>query len=156
MLAIVSPAETLDHKRPLPPLPATRPRFEEEAKRLAAAAQSCHGPSSIASREYWSAARHLDPSLRVIEIDFREKGPEGLRFDTLAAKRARGMMTRWICEHRDDPERSNSSTATAIVTIPGSRTKRGGVAPGRDPLAAMSHARVRVCARGVAQEPSLR
>lgn len=61
---------------------------------------------NLASREYWSAvARHLDPSLRVIEIDFREQGPDGLRFNSFAAKRARGMMARYICEHRlCDPE----------------------------------------------------
>jgi hypothetical protein len=56
---------------------------------------------NLASKEYWTAAeRHLDPSLRVIEIDFREEGPEGLRFNTFAAKRARGMMARYMCEHR--------------------------------------------------------
>ena len=61
---------------------------------------------NLASKEYWSAAeRHLDPRLRVIEIDFREEGPDGLRFNTFAAKRARGMMARYICEHRlSDPE----------------------------------------------------
>ncbi|HEX8194470.1 MAG TPA: peroxide stress protein YaaA [Allosphingosinicella sp.] len=61
---------------------------------------------NLASKEYWTAAeRHLDPSLRVIEIDFREEGPQGLRFNTFAAKRARGMMARYICEHRlGDPE----------------------------------------------------
>jgi len=61
---------------------------------------------NLASREYWTAAeRHLDPSLRVVEIDFREEGPDGLRFNTFAAKRARGMMARYICEHRlTDPE----------------------------------------------------
>jgi hypothetical protein len=61
---------------------------------------------NLASKEYWTAAqRHLDPSVRVIEIDFREEGPDGLRFNTFAAKRARGMMARYICEHRlADPE----------------------------------------------------
>lgn len=61
---------------------------------------------NLASREYWAAAeRHLDPRLRAIEIDFREEGPNGLRFNTFAAKRARGMMARFICEHRlSDPE----------------------------------------------------
>ncbi|HEY0011428.1 MAG TPA: peroxide stress protein YaaA [Allosphingosinicella sp.] len=61
---------------------------------------------NLASKEYWTAAeRHLDPALRIIEIDFREEGPEGLRFNTFAAKRARGMMARYICEHRlSDPE----------------------------------------------------
>ena len=56
---------------------------------------------NLASKEYWAASeRHLDPLLRVIEIDFREEGPEGLRFHTFAAKRARGMMARYLCEHR--------------------------------------------------------
>jgi cytoplasmic iron level regulating protein YaaA (DUF328/UPF0246 family) len=61
---------------------------------------------NLASREYWTAAeRHLDPALRIIEIDFREQGPDGPRFNTFAAKRARGMMSRFICEHRlSDPE----------------------------------------------------
>jgi hypothetical protein len=56
---------------------------------------------NLASKEYWTAAeRHLPPRLRVIEIDFREEGPSGLRFNTFAAKRARGAMARYICEHR--------------------------------------------------------
>src|SRR5947209_5271877 len=38
MLAIVSPAKTLDYVSPLPPLPATAPRFGEDASILAAAA----------------------------------------------------------------------------------------------------------------------
>ena len=61
---------------------------------------------NLASKEYWKAAEpHLTPPVRVIEIDFREEGPEGLRFNTFAAKRARGMMARFICEHRiADPE----------------------------------------------------
>ncbi|HEX8364894.1 MAG TPA: peroxide stress protein YaaA [Allosphingosinicella sp.] len=71
-----------------------------------AAAQGDRVVVNLASKEYWRAAeRHLDPRLEVIEIDFREEGPEGLRFDTFAAKRARGMMARYICEHRlGDPE----------------------------------------------------
>ena len=41
----------------------------------------------------------------MVTIDFREEGPSGLRFNTFAAKRARGMVARYICEHRlDDPE----------------------------------------------------
>ncbi len=61
---------------------------------------------NLASKEYWTAVeRHIDPALRVIEIDFREEGPDGLRFNSFAAKRARGMMARYICEHRlEDPE----------------------------------------------------
>jgi cytoplasmic iron level regulating protein YaaA (DUF328/UPF0246 family) len=61
---------------------------------------------NLASKEYWRAAEaHLPPEVKVIEIDFREEGPSGLRFNTFAAKRARGMMARFICEHRlSDPE----------------------------------------------------
>ena len=61
---------------------------------------------NLASKEYWAAAAgKLPDDVRVVEIDFRESGPNGLRFNTFAAKRARGMMARYICEHRlDDPE----------------------------------------------------
>jgi len=61
---------------------------------------------NLASKEYWGAVEgQLAPDVRIIEIDFREEGPNGLRFNTFAAKRARGMMARFICEHRlDDPE----------------------------------------------------
>jgi cytoplasmic iron level regulating protein YaaA (DUF328/UPF0246 family) len=61
---------------------------------------------NLASKEYWRAVQgKLPPSLPVVEMDFREEGPDGLRFNTFAAKRARGMMARYICEHRlSDPE----------------------------------------------------
>lgn len=222
MLAVISPAKTLDYKRPLPPLAATAPRFGEDAAALAAAAAKLSRPKlaklmhisddladlnagrfrgfedqekrpalyafagdvyagfevhsldeeavlfaqdhlrilsglygllrpldairpyrlemgtrwapgrskdlyawwggriagalvadlddgvvvNLASKEYMRAAEpHLPGSVRVIEIDFREEGPKGLRFNTFAAKRARGMMARYLCEHRlSDPE----------------------------------------------------
>jgi len=61
---------------------------------------------NLASREYWRAVEgRLPAEIRVVEIDFREEGPDGLRFNTFAAKRARGMMARYLCEHRlSDPE----------------------------------------------------
>jgi uncharacterized protein len=61
---------------------------------------------NLASREYWQAAEQALPSgTRVITIDFKEQGPSGLRFNSFAAKRARGMVARHICEHRlTDPE----------------------------------------------------
>jgi cytoplasmic iron level regulating protein YaaA (DUF328/UPF0246 family) len=61
---------------------------------------------NLASREYWRALEgRLPADVRTIEIDFREEGPDGPRFNTFAAKRARGMMARYLCEHRlDDPE----------------------------------------------------
>jgi hypothetical protein len=61
---------------------------------------------NLASREYWHAVETAPPKgARIITIDFREPGPDGLRFNTFAAKRARGMVARYICEHRlTDPE----------------------------------------------------
>lgn len=222
MLAVISPAKTLDYKRPLPPLSPTAPRFGEDAAALAAAAAKLSRPKlaqlmhisdsladlnagrfksfgeqekrpalyafagdvyagfevhsldeeavsfaqdhlrilsglygllrpldairpyrlemgtrwaprrakdlygywgsriaealaedlddgvvvNLASKEYMRAAEpHLPDDVRVIEIDFREEGPGGLRFNTFAAKRARGRMARYLCEHRlSDPE----------------------------------------------------
>jgi cytoplasmic iron level regulating protein YaaA (DUF328/UPF0246 family) len=56
---------------------------------------------NLASKEYWHAVEQAPPKgVRIIAIDFREDGPAGLRFHSFAAKRARGMMARWMCEHR--------------------------------------------------------
>lgn len=56
---------------------------------------------NLASREYWHAVEAAPPKgARIITIDFREQGPSGLRFNSFAAKRARGMMARYLCEHR--------------------------------------------------------
>ncbi len=58
---------------------------------------------NLASQEYWAAvAGKLPREIRVIEVDFREPGPDGPRFVSFNAKRARGMMARWLCEHRID------------------------------------------------------
>lgn len=61
---------------------------------------------NCASKEYWHAVEQAPPKgVRIITIDFREDGPDGLRFYSFNAKRARGMMARWMCEHRiSDPE----------------------------------------------------
>jgi hypothetical protein len=81
---------------------------------------------NLASKEYWAALhRHLDPSLEAIEIDFREEGPEGPRFNTFAAKRARGMMARWICEHRiADPEALKAFDSDGYRFDPGASDAR--------------------------------
>ena len=92
--------------------PATGDLYSFWGNRIAdlAAADLAHEGSNIivnlASREYWSAVEgRLPAGVRVITIDFREEGPEGLRFNTFAAKRARGAMARSICEHRlSNPE----------------------------------------------------
>jgi cytoplasmic iron level regulating protein YaaA (DUF328/UPF0246 family) len=56
---------------------------------------------NCASKEYWHAVEQAPPpGIRVITMDFREDGPNGLIFNSVAAKRARGMMARWMCEHR--------------------------------------------------------
>ena len=72
------------------------------AETLADALQPAGGPViNLASQEYWKVAEgRLPRGTEVIEIDFREEGPNGLRFNSFAAKRARGMMARYMCEHR--------------------------------------------------------
>jgi cytoplasmic iron level regulating protein YaaA (DUF328/UPF0246 family) len=58
---------------------------------------------NLSSREYWHAVEgRLPTGLRVIDVDFREPGPGGPRFVSFHAKKARGMMARWLCEHRID------------------------------------------------------
>lgn len=62
---------------------------------------------NLASNEYYAAVEgsRTVRAARVIAIDFREDGPKGLRFNSFAAKQARGMMARYICEHRlEKPE----------------------------------------------------
>jgi len=61
---------------------------------------------NCASKEYWHAVEQSPPEgIRIITIDFRELGSQGLVFNSFGAKRARGMIARWMCEHRiTDPE----------------------------------------------------
>ena len=54
---------------------------------------------NLASQEYFAAVEGKLAGIRVIDVDFREPGPEGPRFVSFNAKRARGMMARWMCEH---------------------------------------------------------
>lgn len=52
---------------------------------------------NLASQEYWAAvADRLPASVRVVAVDFRD----GDRFISFHAKKARGMMARWMIEHR--------------------------------------------------------
>lgn len=54
---------------------------------------------NLASQEYWAAvAGRLPARVRVIDVDFREGADR--RFVSFHAKRARGMMARWLVEHR--------------------------------------------------------
>jgi cytoplasmic iron level regulating protein YaaA (DUF328/UPF0246 family) len=61
---------------------------------------------NCASKEYWHAVEQAPPEgVRIITMDFREDGPNGPTFISFHAKRARGMMARWMCEHRiTDPQ----------------------------------------------------
>lgn len=54
---------------------------------------------NLASQEYFAAVEGKLAGVRVIDVDFREPGPNGPRFVSFNAKRARGMMARWLCEH---------------------------------------------------------
>lgn len=54
---------------------------------------------NLASQEYFAAVSGRLSGIRVIEVEFREPGPNGPRFISFNAKRARGMMARWMCEH---------------------------------------------------------
>lgn len=54
---------------------------------------------NLASQEYYAAVSGKLEGIRVIEVEFREPGPNGPRFVSFNAKRARGMMARWLCEH---------------------------------------------------------
>lgn len=73
------------------------------AESLAAEAADSDAPVivNLASQEYWKA---VDPKAlngtRVIEIAFKERRGDRLIFNSFGAKRARGMMARFMCEHR--------------------------------------------------------
>lgn len=54
---------------------------------------------NLASQEYFAAVKGRLAGLRVIEVEFREPGPDGPRFVSFHAKKARGMVARWLCEH---------------------------------------------------------
>ncbi len=56
---------------------------------------------NLASNEYWAAVKPYADKLnaRIIEVDFRKNGPDGPKFISFEAKRARGMMARYICEN---------------------------------------------------------
>jgi cytoplasmic iron level regulating protein YaaA (DUF328/UPF0246 family) len=56
---------------------------------------------NLASQEYWAAVEgRLPDHVRVVAVDFREGA--AARFISFHAKKARGMMARWMVEHRID------------------------------------------------------
>lgn len=75
---------------------------------------------NCASKEYWHAVEQAPPAgVRIITIDFREDGPDGPTFISFSAKRARGMMARWMCEHRiTEPEDLKGFDSDGYAFIP--------------------------------------
>ena len=74
---------------------------------------------NLASKEYWHVVEQAPPKgARIVTIDFREEGPDGLRFNSFAAKRARGhdgaLDVR--APHRRRRRTCAASTATATAS----------------------------------------
>ncbi|MCC5994886.1 MAG: peroxide stress protein YaaA [Oceanicaulis sp.] len=68
------------------------------------AAQAAPVVVNLASQEYAKAARLKSLGARVISADFKEEKDGRLRALMVFAKKARGMMARWIIENRiEDP-----------------------------------------------------
>jgi hypothetical protein len=58
---------------------------------------------NLASQEYWRAVEASPPRhATILSVEFLQAKPDGPRFQSFAAKRARGMMARYLCEHRID------------------------------------------------------
>ncbi len=55
---------------------------------------------NLASKEYYKSIKEQDLSARVINIDFRELRNGEYKFISFSAKKARGMMSRYIIKHR--------------------------------------------------------
>ena len=56
---------------------------------------------NLASNEYWASVKPFIDKLdaKIVEVDFRREGPDGPQFTSFEAKRARGMMARYMCEN---------------------------------------------------------
>lgn len=56
---------------------------------------------NLASNEYWASVKPFVRKLdaKIVEVDFRREGPDGPQFVSFEAKRARGMMARYMCEN---------------------------------------------------------
>ena len=56
---------------------------------------------NLASNEYWASVKPFVGKLdaKVVDVDFRREGPDGPQFISFEAKRARGMMARYLCEN---------------------------------------------------------
>ncbi|VAW00874.1 UPF0246 protein YaaA [hydrothermal vent metagenome] len=73
---------------------------------------------NLASNEYWAAIKPYASKLnaRIVEVDFRKESPDGPKFISFEAKRARGMMARYICEnHLQDVESLKSFDSDGYI-----------------------------------------
>jgi hypothetical protein len=57
---------------------------------------------NLASNEYFKAVNKKKLKARVIEVDFREEQDGELKFISFFAKKARGLMARYIVQHKID------------------------------------------------------
>lgn len=57
---------------------------------------------NLASVEYFGVVAPYAMPGGVLAVDFRDAHPDGLRFNSFAAKKARGSMARFICDQRLD------------------------------------------------------
>ena len=57
---------------------------------------------NLASNEYFKAVNKKKLKAKVIDVDFREEGEGELKFVSFFAKKARGLMTRYIIENQID------------------------------------------------------
>ncbi|MDQ3075251.1 MAG: YaaA family protein [Pseudomonadota bacterium] len=82
------------------------------AKAIAADLRAAHLPDAgstllinLASNEYYAVLKgQLPKAVRIIAPDFRVATAHGLKFHSFAAKVARGVMARWLCDERvSDP-----------------------------------------------------
>ena len=74
---------------------------------------------NLASEEYWGAVDVARLPGRVVKIDFRDRKAGELRMNSFAAKRARGMMARHMCEVRAaTPEALRGFTAAGYAFVP--------------------------------------
>jgi uncharacterized protein len=80
----------------------------------------------LASNEYAKAARLPKMKSRVITVDFKEEKDGELRALMVYAKKARGMMARWIIENRiEDPDQLSR------FNVEGYRLDKAGSTPDR-------------------------
>lgn len=66
------------------------------------AAQGSDVVLNLASKEYYKAVDRKKLKARVIEVDFREEKEGELKFVSFFAKKARGLMARYVVENRID------------------------------------------------------